>query len=87
MELEEGRVGSARIALSAGFKAAARQPASESRLVGHPLTDEAIDASVSALEFDAHSDWLASAEYRTHLARTLVGRCLHLARERLGGGS
>lgn len=87
VDIDEGSVNTARIALSAGFRAATRQPASESRLIESRLTDEDINAAVSALEVDAHSDWLASAEYRSHLARTLVGRCLHLARERAGGGS
>ncbi len=87
VDIEDGRVGTARIALSAGFRAATRQPVSESLLVGSGLTTDDITAAVSALEIDAHSDWLASADYRSHLARTLVGRCLNLARKRAGGGS
>lgn len=87
VDFEDGNVSTARIALSAGFRAAIRQPASESRLVGSGLTDTDIDAAVAALEIEAHTDWLASAEYRAHLARTLVARCLRIALERGGGGS
>ena len=87
LDLRLGKVEEVRIALSAGFRAATRQPGAEASLDGGGIAEEDIAVAVEHLEVEAHSDWLASAEYRAHLARTLVARCLRLARERSGGES
>ena len=56
-------------------------------LAGSAIAEEDIAAAIEQLEIDAHSDWLASAEYRTHLAGTLVARCLRLASGMSGGAT
>ncbi len=87
LDVSQGRATQVRLALSAGFRAATRQPAAEARLAGTLITEEDVTAAIDQLEITAHSDWLASAEYRAHLAQTLAGRCLRLARDRSGGGA
>ena len=54
------------------------------QLVGLPLSEQAIgDAAAAALELiDPEGDLHATAEYRRHLARVLVGKVLRLAKER-----
>jgi CO/xanthine dehydrogenase FAD-binding subunit len=87
LDVSEGRATQVRLALSAGFRAATRQPAAEARLAGTPISEDDIAAAIDELEITAHSDWLASAEYRAHLAQTLARRCLRLARDRSGGAA
>lgn len=87
LDVSKGRAAQVRLALTAGFQAATRQPAAEARLAGSLITEEDITAAVDQLDIAPHSDWLASAEYRAHLAQTLVRRCLRQARDRSGGGA
>lgn len=61
-------------------------PAADYLLDG-PLDDERVDvaASIAAHEIAAQDDQRASAEYRRHLCRVGVRRCLNEARGRFGG--
>jgi CO/xanthine dehydrogenase FAD-binding subunit len=84
----DGIVEEARLAVGAGPGVARLLAEAGGRLVGSTLDDEAIaDAARLAGDIPTHSSWTASAEYRSHLAVTLVDRCLRLARDRLGGGA
>lgn len=84
--VDDGTVSFARVAVGAGPGVArVLDPAAE-RLKGSGLSDDDIaQAAMMAAEIETHSNWIASAEYRSHLAVTLVERCLRLARDRLGG--
>jgi CO/xanthine dehydrogenase FAD-binding subunit len=53
-------------------------------LRGQPLDDRRIaDAAAASAEVETRGSWVASAEYRRHLAGVLVERCLLDVRDRL----
>ncbi len=86
VHMSDGVVTDARVAVGAGPGVARLLPAAFGYLVGSTLDDSAIDAAAAeARTLETHSSWIASAEYRSHLAVTLVGRCLRVIRERIGG--
>jgi CO/xanthine dehydrogenase FAD-binding subunit len=88
VRLTDGVVSDARVAVGAGPGVAHLLPAASGGLVGSPLDDSVIArAAALAGGVETHSNWIASAEYRSHLAVTLVDRCLRMVRDRLEGGA
>lgn len=82
---EDGTVGDARVVVGAGGGVARRVATAEAELRGATFDRERIvAASAAASEVETHGTWVASAEYRRHLAEVLVDRCLSTVAERLG---
>ena len=77
----DGKVESARIAVTGAPSKATRATAAEQALVGKALDDAAIDAAaaVAAEGLDINGDHFASEEYRRHLVSVLTGRALRKA--------
>ena len=88
VRLTGGVVTDARVAVGAGPGVARLLPAASEGLVGSSFDDPVIERTAAlAGSVETHSNWIASAEYRSHLAVTLVDRCLRMVRDRLGGGA
>jgi aerobic carbon-monoxide dehydrogenase medium subunit len=66
-----------------------RLAAAEAALVGGVLDAERIEAAAQTAQatVETRGDWVASADYRRHLAGVTVRRCLTTAAERLGEGT
>ncbi len=88
VDIVDRTVESARVAVGARYGPASLIPGAEAVLVGSALDDEAIEeaAGVVGDVVEVDSSWMASAEYRRHVAATLVRRSLVDVRGRLGGG-
>ena len=76
-----------RIAFGAVAPATVRATAIEEHLEGRPLDDAALAgaAALVAGEISPITDLRASAEYRTHMCRVMLGRALRAAAGRLAG--
>ena len=76
VELDQGRVRSARIALGGMAAVPARASAAESALLGQPWQEAAIEAAAHALgaDFTPLTDMRASSAYRLEAARNLLRR-------------
>lgn len=87
VDLADGVVQSARVAVGARLGPACLIPGAEAVLVGSALDDEAIEEAAGVVEdvVDVDGSWMASTEYRRHVAATLVRRSLTAVRRRLGG--
>lgn len=74
----DGKVDSARIAVTGATSKATRATAAEEALKGKSLTPEAIAeaAAVAANGLEINGDHFASEEYRRHLIQVLTGRAL-----------
>lgn len=77
----DGKVESARIAVTGATSKATRATAAEEALQGKTLDDAAIDAAaaVAGNGLDINGDHFASEEYRRHLVSVLTGRALRKA--------
>lgn len=87
--LDEGaRVAAARVALLGVGQGPVLADAAGALLTGEPVTDELVRAAADAAgarDIDPHDDVHATAAYRRHLARVLVGRALTAACARAAG--
>lgn len=88
VDLDDDRVSSARVVIGESVTVGRRVPAVEDALVGTALTTQSARAAAVATRegLELHGDWIASAEYREHLATVAVERCLSTVVERLQGG-
>ncbi|MFW6010108.1 MAG: FAD binding domain-containing protein [Actinomycetota bacterium] len=88
VDLEDGQVSSARVVVGESGTVGRRVTAAETSLVGAALTEQSVNAAAAATweGIELHGDWIASAEYRQHLAMVAVTRCLSTVAERLEGG-
>jgi CO/xanthine dehydrogenase FAD-binding subunit len=86
IDLEDGRVAGARVVVGETAILGRRVDAAEEALVGSPLEEAAIVGAVDATReaVESRGDWVASAEYRRHLAGVAVDRCLRSIAVRLG---
>lgn len=77
----DGKVESARIAVTGATSKATRATAAEEALQGKTLDDAAIDAAaaVAGNGLEINGDHFASEEYRRHLVSVLTGRALRKA--------
>ncbi len=77
VELEGGRVGTARLAYGGMAPIPKRARAAERALRGRPWTRASVEAAMAALErdFTPIDDWRASAGYRMTVARNLLLKC------------
>ena len=77
----DGKVESARIAVTGATSKATRATAAEEALQGKALDDAAIDAAaaVAGNGLEINGDHFASEEYRRHLVSVLTGRALRKA--------
>jgi aerobic carbon-monoxide dehydrogenase medium subunit len=84
-----GEVSDARIVVGETAVLGRRLAAAEEALVGGGLDPDRIEAAAQAAQetVETRGDWVASAEYRRHLAGVTVRRCLTAAAERLGEGT
>jgi 2-furoyl-CoA dehydrogenase FAD binding subunit len=84
LDLENGTVKDARIAIGGAGPVAFRATDGEDVLKGEKLTDELIEqaAEKAAAMTEPESDIHGSAEYRTHLAKVLTRRALKEAQSR-----
>jgi carbon-monoxide dehydrogenase medium subunit len=83
VDLGEGQVKAARLALTGVWREQPQLVESVSRLVGNPLSDEAISTSAKAIakETNPKDNYLGSAEYRREMAEVLTRRALTMCRE------
>jgi aerobic carbon-monoxide dehydrogenase medium subunit len=84
----EGVVTAARVVVGESAAVGRRIAAAETALVGAALTPDVVTAAVAEARgaIELHGDWIASAEYRQHLAGVAVERCLTTVVTRLKGG-
>lgn len=84
LDLDNGTVKDARIAIGGAGPVAFRATDGEDALKGEKLTDELIEqaAEKAAAMTEPESDIHGSAEYRTHLAKVLTRRALKEAQSR-----
>lgn len=77
IDLEDGRVASARLAYGGMAPVPKRAELAEAALVGRPWKRETVEAAMAALErdFTPIDDWRASAGYRMTVARNLLRKC------------
>lgn len=83
VDLGEGQVKAARLALTGVWREQPQLVESVSRLVGNPLSDEAISTTAKAIakETNPKDNYLGSAEYRREMAEVLTRRALTMCRE------
>ena len=83
VDLGEGQVKAARLALTGVWREQPQLVESVSRLVRNPLSDEAISTSAKAIakETNPKDNYLGSAEYRREMAEVLTRRALTMCRE------
>ncbi|MDX1482247.1 MAG: xanthine dehydrogenase small subunit [Woeseiaceae bacterium] len=76
--LDDGRIGTARVAFGGMAETPRRAEKTEAALTGRPFTRDGIAAAMSALDddFDPISDQRASADYRRRVAANLLLRFL-----------
>lgn len=88
VDLDGGVVTAARVVVGESATVGRRVDEAEEPLVGGPLTPEAVAAAVEATRaaVELRGDWIATAEYRRHLAAVAVERCLGAVADRLPGG-
>jgi aerobic carbon-monoxide dehydrogenase medium subunit len=89
VDLDGGEVADARVVIGETAVLGRRLAAAEEALVGGVLDQDRIEAAAQAAQetVETRGDWVASAEYRRHLAGVTVRRCLTAAAERLGEGT
>jgi CO/xanthine dehydrogenase FAD-binding subunit len=89
VDLEGSEVIGARVVIGETAVLGRRLVAAETALVGGALDPDRIEAAAQAAQqtVETRGDWVASAEYRRHLAGITVRRCLTAAAERLGEGT
>jgi aerobic carbon-monoxide dehydrogenase medium subunit len=89
VDLEGDTVAQARVVVGETAVLGRRVPAAEDHLVGGRLEPARIDAAASAAveAVTTRGDWVATAEYRSHLVGVVVRRCLTEAARRLGGST
>ncbi len=77
IDLDEGRISSARLAYGGMAPIPKRAGHAEAALAGRAWTRETVEAAMDALErdFTPIDDWRASAGYRMTVARNLLLRC------------
>jgi carbon-monoxide dehydrogenase medium subunit len=80
-EVADGKVASARIAITGATSIPTRATAAEAALTGRFATAESFRAAAeeAAYGLDINGDHYASAEYRTHLVKVLTRRVLENA--------
>ena len=83
VDLGEGQVKAVRLALTGVWREQPQLVESVSRLVGNPLSDEAISTTAKAIakETNPKDNYLGSAEYRREMAEVLTRRALTMCRE------
>lgn len=83
VDLGEGQVKAARLALTGVWREQPQLVESVSRLVGNHLSDEAISTTAKAIakETNPKDNYLGSAEYRREMAEVLTRRALTMCRE------
>jgi aerobic carbon-monoxide dehydrogenase medium subunit len=89
VDLDGDTVAQARVVVGETAVLGRRVPAAEEQLVGAPLEPTRIEAAAAAAieTVTTRGDWVASAEYRSHLVGVVVRRCLTEAARRLGGST
>jgi CO/xanthine dehydrogenase FAD-binding subunit len=89
IDLDDEVVVAARVVVGESATVGQRIDEAERRLVGAPFTPEAVSAAVEAVRaaVTCRGDWIASADYRRHLAGVAVERCLDTVGDRLQGGA
>ena len=88
VDIHDGVIAVARVVVGESSAIGRRLAPVEEVLVGASLTPSTIDTAVAATRaaVDLHGDWIASAEYRQHLAGVVTQRCLRAVADRLPGG-
>lgn len=88
VDVDGGVVTAARVVVGESATVGRRVDEAEEPLVGGPLTPEAVAAAVEATRaaVELRGDWIATADYRRHLAAVAVERCLAAVADRLPGG-
>ena len=88
VDLDQGVVAGARVVIGESVTVGRRVPAAEDELTGGPLTPQTVAATarVAREAVSLHDDWIASADYRNHLAGVAVERCLTTVTDRLQKG-
>jgi len=83
VDLGEGQVKAARLALTGVWREQPQLVESISRLVGNSLSDKAISTTAKAIakETNPKDNYLGSAEYRREMAEVLTRRALTMCRE------
>jgi aerobic carbon-monoxide dehydrogenase medium subunit len=93
VDLDDGRIDAARIAVGQTGVLGHRLPVAEEVLAGAEPTPATFDAAATVVgdTINPHDDWVASADYRRHLAGVAVARTLREAVRRTaataGGGA
>ena len=88
VDVDQGVVTAARVVIGESVTVGRRIPVAEDELTGGPLTPETVAATAQVAKgaVSLHDDWIASADYRRHLAGVAVERCLSTVAERLQKG-
>lgn len=88
-DVTNGEVAAARVVVGESGVLGRRVAAAEDALVGRPLNAATIGeaAAVTRDSLDTRGDWVATAEYRRHLAGVAVERCLRSVATRSGGAA
>jgi CO/xanthine dehydrogenase FAD-binding subunit len=89
VDTDGGTVADARVVIGETAVLGRRVADAEAALVGGALDDARIEAAARAAvdTVETRGDWVASAEYRRHLAGVTVRRCLTEVAQRLRGGT
>jgi len=89
VDLDDEVVVNARVIVGESTAVGRRVSRAEEALVGSLLTPEtaARVAQVARDAVELHGDWIASSEYRHHLAGVAVARCLNAVADRAEGGA
>jgi carbon-monoxide dehydrogenase medium subunit len=87
LEVSDGRIREARVAMMAVGDTPLRRPEAEALLSGQSLSDDLVAAAVHAAchSLKPNRDLHASSEFRRHLAGVLMGRALRKAWQRATG--
>jgi CO/xanthine dehydrogenase FAD-binding subunit len=83
VDLVEGRVKAARLALTGVWQEHTQLAESAAHLISHPLNDETISATAKAVAKGTNpkDNYLGSAKYRREMAEVLTRRALTMCRE------
>ena len=89
VDVDDGVVVTARVVVGESATVGRRVDEAEVPLVGVPFTPAAVTAAVEAARAAValRGDWIATADYRHHLAAVAVERCLAAVADRLPGGA
>ncbi len=89
VDVDDEVVVDARVVVGESTAVGRRVRAAEEALIGATLTPDVVAgvAEVARGSVELHGDWIASAEYRHHLAGVAVARCLTAVIERSQGGA